>query len=137
MDGSAIQFLRLITGNLMLVLFIAADGAYAAFVIGMLFSYPCTAGFAGTGMGITIQAVFWYIVHVMLMVHVAADSTSTVAVIGMLFRKKHTTFGTCPIMISSERFGRCPIAVCMMGMGFPGFFCHYGRKRRKRYHQYR
>ena len=90
-----------VPGHLMLVLFIATDGAYAAFIIGMFFSHPRTAGFAGTGMGITIQAVFWYIVHVMLMVHVAANSTSTVAVIGMLFRKKHTTFGTCPIMISA------------------------------------
>ena len=90
-----------VPGHLMLVLFIATDGAYAAFIIGMFFSHPRTAGFAGTIMGITIQAVFWYIVHVMLMVHVAANSACTVAIIGMFFRKKHTTFGTCPIMISA------------------------------------
>ena len=90
-----------VPGHLMLVLFIATDGAYAAFIIGMFFSHPRTAGFAGTIMGITIQSFYRCIVHVMLMVHVAANSACTVAIIGMFFRKKHTTFGTCPIMISA------------------------------------
>ena len=75
MEGPAFHFVRLITGNLMLMLFKAANGAYTAFIIGMFFIYPRAAGFAGPGMVIAIHIIIRYEVHIMLVVYVTADGT--------------------------------------------------------------
>ena len=75
MEGPAFHFVRFITGNLMLMLFKAANGAYTAFIIGMFFIYPRAAGFAGPGMVIAIHIIIRYEVHIMLVVYVTADGT--------------------------------------------------------------